>query len=108
MRVSELVEHWARKPEAGEVIEMPVAMALDDAAKIEALAEMFAAGDSRAILRDLIHAALLEIEASFAYVPGERAVAYDEQGDPIFEDVGLTPRFIELKKRHLTRLRDKG
>lgn len=108
MRVSELVEHWARKPEAGEVIEVPIVMALDDAAKIEALAEMFAAGDSRTILRDLIHAALREVEASFAYVPGQRVVAQDEQGDPIYEDIGLTPRFVELRKRHFARLRGKG
>lgn len=108
MKVHELVEHWARRPEAGDVIEVPVAMSIEDAAKLEALAEMFTAGDARVIMRDLIHAALLELEGGFAYVPGERVVEHDEQGDPIHEDVGLTPRFLDLRKRHLARMLGKG
>lgn len=44
MRVSEQVEHWARKPKAEEVIEVPLVMALDHATRFEALAQMFAAG----------------------------------------------------------------
>ncbi|MEW6765747.1 MAG: type 1 pili tip component [Pseudomonadota bacterium] len=104
MRVSELIQHWSQRSEAGRVQEVTVALGLEDAAKIEALAEMFAAGDARVILRDLIHAALLDVEAGFGYVPGERVVERDEQDDPIYEDAGPTPRFVELKKRHFARL----
>jgi hypothetical protein len=31
-------------------------------------------------------------------------VASDEQGDPLYEDIGLTPRFLALSRRHLQRL----
>jgi hypothetical protein len=28
-------------------------------------------------------------------------VATDEEGDPLYEDVGPTPRFLALSRRHL-------
>ena len=28
----------------------------------------------------------------------------DEQGDPIYEDVGLTPRFVELTRKNRKKL----
>jgi len=37
-------------------------------------------------------------------VPGPQVIATDEQGDPIYEDIGPTPRFLELSRQHLHRL----
>ena len=34
------------------------------------------------------------------YVAGQRVIATDEQGDPVYEDSGPTPRFIELTRKH--------
>jgi len=38
------------------------------------------------------------------YVAGKRVISTDEQGDPVYEDVGPTPRFMELARRHYTAL----
>ncbi|MGK0674324.1 MAG: hypothetical protein ABWU16_06640 [Halothiobacillaceae bacterium] len=104
MRVSELI-HQTRKPKAGEVIEVPVVMTPDDVAKLEPPAEMLVAGDSHTIRRDLSHASLEEVKASFACVFGQYVV---EQGAPRYEDVGLISRFGELRKRHFARPQGRG
>jgi len=31
-------------------------------------------------------------------------ISTDEQGDPLYEDVGPTPRFMELARKHRRRL----
>ncbi|MGE8454393.1 MAG: pilin assembly protein, partial [Pseudomonadales bacterium] len=50
---------------------------------------------------ELVAAALEELEASFPYVQGRQVIATDEEGDPLFEDIGPTPRFLSLSRRHL-------
>jgi hypothetical protein len=34
-------------------------------------------------------------------VKGTTVVATDEEGDPLYEDIGPTPRFLALSRRHL-------
>ena len=41
---------------------------------------------------------------SFPYVEGDRVISRDEEGDPVFEDVGHTPRFLGLVRKHMERL----
>ncbi len=38
------------------------------------------------------------------YVAGKRVIATDEQGDPVYEDAGPTPRFMELARQHRRKL----
>ena len=38
------------------------------------------------------------------YIAGKRVISTDEQGDPLYEDVGPTPRFMELARKHRRRL----
>ena len=38
------------------------------------------------------------------YVAGKRVISTDEQGDPVYEDVGPTPRFMALAREHRRRL----
>jgi hypothetical protein len=52
----------------------------------------------------LLGAALKEIAAAMPYVAGQRVIATDEQGDPVYEDIGPTPRFIQLARQHRRRL----
>lgn len=109
MQVKELVRHW--QSQAGEprtAHEYSLRLPLYDAAKVSALAEMFPGLTEERILTDLLSAALDDLSASFAYVRGERVVAHDEEGDPIYEDAGLTPRFHELSRRHAERLKAEG
>ncbi|MNE82337.1 hypothetical protein D3C80_1790540 [compost metagenome] len=53
------------------------------------------------LLGELVAAALEELEASFPYVQGHQVIATDEEGDPLYEDVGSTPRFLSLSRQHL-------
>ena len=32
--------------------------------------------------------------------PGPKVIANDEQGDPLYEDVGLTPKLVALTRRY--------
>jgi hypothetical protein len=53
------------------------------------------------LLGELIGAALEELETSFPYVKGQKVIATDEEGDPMYEDIGPTPRFLALSRRYL-------
>ena len=44
---------------------------------------------------------LNEFEESLPYKQGTKVVALDEENDPIYEDVGLTPTFHRLKEEKL-------
>ena len=35
---------------------------------------------------------------------GRQVVATDEQGDPLYEDIGPTPRFLSLARKYLREL----
>jgi hypothetical protein len=39
-----------------------------------------------------------EVAAAMPYEPGPKIISRDDQGDPVYEDVGLTPRFVELTR----------
>jgi hypothetical protein len=69
---------------------------VQDAARVEALAELYPSRSLDDILRDLVGAALDEVEAAFPYRKGSRVIAEDDRGDPIYEDAGPTARFREL------------
>ena len=77
-----------------------VNLQLDDAARLHALADLFPGVDRERLITDLLSAALDQLEAEIPYEPGSKVIREDEQGDPIYEDVGLTPRFLELAKKH--------
>jgi hypothetical protein len=34
------------------------------------------------------------------YEPGSKIISRDDQGDPVYEDKGLTPRFIEISRKY--------
>ena len=65
---------------------------------------MFPGVSREQILTDLLGSALDELAESMPYVAGEKIISEDEFGDPVFEDAGETPRFIELTRKHLARL----
>lgn len=56
------------------------------------------------LLSDLLSAALDDFEQSVPYVRGNTVVALDEMGDEIYEDTGITPKFLKLAKEHRRRL----
>lgn len=99
MSFKALLNSWAgeKSPELSEE-RYSIRLTADDAARIAALAEMFPGAPPEKIIADLLHAGLDEIEAAMPYVPGSRVIREDEFGDPVYEDVGMTPRFLDLVK----------
>jgi hypothetical protein len=105
MSFKDLLEHWretAAQPRTAT--EYAVRLPVDDAARLAALAEMFPGRSAEQIITDLLGAALQEIETSMPYIAGKKVISNDDQGDPIFEDVGLTPRFVELTRHNRKKL----
>ncbi len=77
-----------------------VNLSVDDAARIDALSEMYPKRSKEQIITELISAALAELESHFPYVQGNEVVSHDEEGDPIFSDAGQTPLFLQLSKKY--------
>jgi hypothetical protein len=102
MTIHPLFEFW-EKSFAGELTEEEYRLRLpvEDVAKIEALAEMYPKRSKECIITDLISAALEELVVSLPYVQGNHVVGRDEEGDPLYEDVGPTPRYLELTRKHM-------
>ncbi|HSX70727.1 MAG TPA: pilin assembly protein, partial [Pseudomonas sp.] len=77
---------------------------LESAARLAALCEMYPRRGTEEMLGELIGAALEELEASLPYIKGNKVVATDEQGDPLYEDIGPTPRFLALSRKYLQQM----
>lgn len=102
-----LLDTWSGKREPTLTDERyAIQLSLDDAARLAALAELFPGNAPEQIVTDLLSEALDHVEASMPYVAGDNVIREDEFGDPIYEDVGMTPRFLELVKAHRRRLQD--
>ncbi len=105
MKIRELVRHWEHTAK-GRMARNHYSIPLDveSAARLAALHEMYPRRSVEELLGELVGAALEELEASFPYVKGSQVVATDEQGDPLYEDVGPTPRFLSLSRKYLHEL----
>jgi len=108
MKIRELAQHWERNA-TGRLTKSRYAIHLDleSAARLAALCEMYPKHHPEELLGELIGAALEELEAGFPYVKGQHVVSTDEEGNPLYEDVGATPRFLALSRRHLHELTEK-
>jgi hypothetical protein len=102
MKIRELVRHWEENAK-GRLTRnrYQIQLDLEAAARLAALAEMYPKRQPEELLGELIGAALEELEAGLPYVKGSQVVATDEQGDPLYEDIGPTPRFLALSRKHL-------
>ena len=107
MKIRELIGHWEQNAR-GQLTQETYCLHLDleSAARLNALAEMYPKRSTEALLGELVGAALEAVETSLPYVRGTHVIATDEQGDPVYEDVGPTPRFLELSRKHLKRMLD--
>jgi hypothetical protein len=101
MKFKSLLDRWKKQAQPSLTArEYAVRLALDDASRLHALADLFPGHAIEEIITDLLHAALDEVAASMPYEPGPKVISRDDQGDPVYEDVGLTPRFIELTRQY--------
>ena len=100
MKFKALLEHWKKEEAPARTAkEYAVRLTLDDTARLQALAALFPGQRVEDLVTDLLHAALEEITAAMPYEPGPKIISRDDQGDPVYEDVGLTPRFVELSRK---------
>jgi hypothetical protein len=101
----ELLESWREHAAAPRTAgTWAVRLPLDDAARLAALADMFPGRSPEQLITELLGKALKELVAAMPYVAGKQVISTDEQGDPLYEDVGPTPRFMALARRHYTAL----
>jgi 2-phospho-L-lactate guanylyltransferase (CobY/MobA/RfbA family) len=99
VRFKELLEAWRQEASGVRTAaEYAVRLPVEDAARLQALAEMFPGRTREQLITELLGAALQEVAASMPYVQGKKVISTDEQGDPVYEDAGLTPRFAELSR----------
>lgn len=105
MKIRELAHQWEQQATTSSTTRRyHLDLELETAARLEALCELYPQRTPEALLGELLAAAFEELEASFPYVQGEEVVATDELGDPLYADAGITPRFLELARKHLHRL----
>jgi len=96
-----LLDSWRQSAAAPRTaMTYAVRLTVDDAAQLAALAEMFPGRSAEQLISELLTVALKELAAAMPYVAGRRIISTDEQGDPLYEDVGPTPRFMELARLH--------
>lgn len=105
MKIRDLVNDWelSAKGKLSKTI-YSIPLDVESAARVAALSEMYPKRRPEELLSELVGVALQELEGSFPYVKGSKVVATDEQGDPLYEDIGLTPRFLALARKHLQEL----
>jgi hypothetical protein len=95
-----LLDRWKKHPPPPRTAkEYAVRLPLDDASRLHALLELFPGSTVEEIVTDLVHAGLDEIAAAMPYEPGPKVISRDDHGDPVYEDIGMTPRFVELTRQ---------
>ncbi len=105
MRFKALLDTWQEAAAGTRTAqEYAVRLPVDDAARLHALADIFPGRTPEQLITELLGVALQEVAACIPYVPGQKVIASDEQGDPLYEDVGLTPRLVELTRRYRRQL----
>ena len=97
MPFDDLLQRWQNTPRVTQTKERyAIHLDADDAARIEALAQLFPGLDTDTVIADLLHSALDALEAAMPYQPGDEIIQRDDHGDPVYADCGLTPRYVEL------------
>ena len=100
MKFKVLLDRWKKEAAPARTAkEYAVRLHLDDAARLHALAALFPDRRIEELISDLLHAGLDEVAAAMPYEPGPKIISRDDHGDPAYEDIGLTPRFVELTRR---------
>jgi hypothetical protein len=101
MTFKSLLEAWAAEKEPARTSETyAIHLRTEDAARVHALADLFPGITHERVLSDLLSAAIEQVEAAIPYVPGDKVIREDEFGDPVYEDKGLTPQFLDLVKKY--------
>ena len=107
MNYTDLFDAWSSAEKPALTPEAySIRLNVTDAARVMAFAELYPGVDEERVISDLLSLALSRAEAAIPYVPGKKVIREDEFGDPVYEDAGLTPKYLELVKKHAKALRD--
>jgi hypothetical protein len=105
MKIEQLIKQWNALPhEVTEGEKYDLMISAGEAAKIEAIKELYPGLTSQMVIHQLLIAALNSFEEALPYVQGNKVIGEDEFGDPIYEDAGDTPKYLDLSKKHYQRL----
>ena len=101
MKIRDLLEEWEKSAsEERAPHKYTIKLPLSVAARVRALVEMYPGRSESEIIVDLLATALDEFLEVLPYVQGKTIIRKDDFGEPVYEDVGLTPRFIELTNKY--------
>ncbi|WP_246480885.1 hypothetical protein [Motiliproteus sediminis] len=93
-----MLQDWQRHViEHHDKEEFPVPIACSDIVRVKALAEVYHL-PLEEVIANLLASALQEVETRMPYVAGTNVIRVEE-GEPVYEDVGLTPRYLAAKDR---------
>jgi hypothetical protein len=105
MNIKDLLNDWAsHSHKLRNTARLTLDIPLPQLAHIRALSDLFPGRSPEHIITDLLGVALNELETALPYVQGDKVIAEDEFGDPVYEDAGLTPRFHTLSRKYLKQL----
>jgi hypothetical protein len=97
MNAREPVESWQeRDSEPLTVREHPIRLSVCDAARLAALADLFPSRGVEGLVRDLLGAALDEVEQALASAATGPIVSETDEGDPLDEQSGPAVRYRSL------------
>ena len=100
-KIKNLIKEWEADIHIKPLVkEITVQLTSRDYARIRALAELYSGRAEAQIASELLSTALDEVEEALPYIPGKKIIAEDEFGDPLYEDIGLTPKFEELVRKY--------
>lgn len=103
--IKQLVKQWQAN-QRGTLADEALVVHLPQTtlAKVKALQEMYGHPNLELVIQELLNAAINDLETSFEYQAGENIISYDELGEAIYEDIGPTPVFLSLSKKHLAQV----
>ena len=105
MKIEQLIDQWQALPkETFEGEDFVIKISHSEAARIEAIKELYSGLSTQMVVHQLLVSALNSFEEALPYVQGSKIIGEDEFGDPIFEDIGDTPKYIKLREKHQKRL----
>jgi len=69
----------------------------EDLIRLKALAEVYGLSTDE-VGASLLHHILLDVEEKLPYRAGKKIIRIEDD-EPVYEDVGPTPRYLEVKRR---------
>lgn len=87
-----------RRDELGSRTSLTIAIDNEDRVRLKALSELYNIPEPE-LGAQLMGEILQQIEARIPYKAGSKVIRI-EDGEPIYEDIGDMPRYLEIKRRH--------